>query len=43
LPFDGAETRAQLPPERFRKCGWVRAAVHDVAGKRAWSNPIWFD
>jgi len=35
-------TRAELPLERFRKGGWVRAAVHDAAGKRAWSNPIWF-
>jgi hypothetical protein len=35
-------TRAELPLERFRKGGWVRAAVQDAAGKRAWSNPIWF-
>lgn len=34
-------TRAETPLERFRKGGWVRAAVHDAAGKRAWSNPIW--
>jgi hypothetical protein len=36
-------TRAELPLERFRKGGWVRAAVHDTAGKRAWSNPIWLE
>jgi hypothetical protein len=36
-------TRAELPLERFRKGGWVRAAVHDAAGKRAWSNPIWLE
>jgi len=35
-------TRAELPLERFREGCWVRAAVHDAAGKRAWSNPIWF-
>ena len=35
--------RAELPLERFRKGGWVRAAVHDAAGKRAWSNPIWLE
>jgi hypothetical protein len=36
-------TRADLPLERFREGGWVRAAVHDAAGKRAWSNPIWLE
>ena len=36
-------TRAELPLERFRDGGWVRAAVHDAAGKRAWSNPIWLE
>ena len=36
-------TRAELPLERFRKGGWVRAAVQDAAGKRAWSNPIWLE
>lgn len=34
-------TRAELPVERFREGGWVRIAVHDATGKRAWSNPIW--
>ncbi len=36
-------TRAELPLESFREGGWVRAAVHDAAGKRAWSNPIWLE
>lgn len=36
-------TRAELPLERFAKGGWVRAAVQDAAGKRAWSNPIWLE
>ena len=36
-------TRAELPLERFRKGGWVRAAVQDGAGKRAWTNPIWLE
>jgi len=37
-------TRAELPlAGRFTKSGWVRAAVQDAAGKRAWANPIWFD
>jgi hypothetical protein len=36
-------THAELPLERFVKGGWVRVAVHDAAGKRAWSNPLWFD
>lgn len=35
-------TRAELPLEPFRRGGWVRVAVQDAAGKRAWSNPIWF-
>lgn len=36
-------TQAELPLERFQKGGWVRAAVQDAAGKRAWSNPIWLE
>jgi predicted metal-dependent phosphoesterase TrpH len=36
-------TRAVLPlTRRFEESNWVRAAVQDAAGKRAWSNPIWF-
>ena len=40
--YGGGINRAELPLERFQAGGWVRAAVHDAAGKRAWSNPIWF-
>ncbi len=37
-------TRAVLPlTGRFETSNWVRAAVQDAAGKRAWSNPIWSD
>jgi len=36
-------TRAELPLAWFRQGGWVRAAVQDAAGKRAWSNPIWLE
>ena len=36
-------TQVELPLERFREGGWVRAVVHDAAGKRAWSNPIWLE
>ena len=38
-----ALTRAELPLQRYRAGGWVRAAVQDADGKRAWSNPIWLD
>jgi hypothetical protein len=39
-----AITRAELPlTKRFAGGNWVRVAVHDAAGKRAWSNPIWTD
>ena len=34
-------TRAEVPMERLNNSPWVRAAVIDAAGKRAWSNPIW--
>ncbi len=34
-------TRAGLPLAPFRAGGWVRIAVHDAAGRRAWSNPLW--
>lgn len=34
-------TRAAVPLERLNNSPWVRAAVIDAAGKRAWSNPIW--
>ena len=34
-------TRGAVPLERLNNSPWVRAAVIDAAGKRAWSNPIW--
>jgi hypothetical protein len=34
-------TRAEVPLARLNKSPWVRVAVIDAAGKRAWSNPIW--
>jgi hypothetical protein len=34
-------TRAAVPLARLNNSPWVRVAVIDAAGKRAWSNPIW--
>jgi hypothetical protein len=34
-------TKGAVPMERLNNSPWVRAAVIDAAGKRAWSNPIW--
>ena len=34
-------TRAEVPLDRLNNSPWVRVAVIDAAGKRAWSNPIW--
>ena len=34
-------TRGAVPLERLNNSPWVRAAVIDAAGRRAWSNPIW--
>ncbi|MFN4191304.1 MAG: CehA/McbA family metallohydrolase [Tabrizicola sp.] len=34
-------TRAEVPLARLNGSPWVRVAVIDAAGKRAWSNPIW--
>jgi hypothetical protein len=36
-------TRAEVPLARLNNSPWVRVAVIDAAGKRAWSNPIWVD
>jgi hypothetical protein len=33
-------TRGAVPLDRLNHSPWVRAAVIDAAGKRAWSNPI---
>ena len=34
-------TRASVPLARLNASPWLRVAVIDAAGKRAWSNPIW--
>ncbi len=34
-------TRGEVVLERLNNSPWIRAAVIDAAGKRAWSNPIW--
>ena len=34
-------TRAEVPLARLNNSPWIRVAVVDAAGKRAWSNPIW--
>ena len=34
-------THTEVPLDRVNNSPWVRAAVIDAAGKRAWSNPIW--
>lgn len=34
-------TRAEVPLQRLNNSPWIRVAVIDAAGKRAWSNPIW--
>ncbi len=36
-------TRVEVPLDRLNNSPWVRVAVIDAAGKRAWSNPIWVD
>jgi hypothetical protein len=35
-------TRAVLPLDRLRAGGFVRIVVADAAGRRAWTNPVWF-
>ena len=34
-------TRGEVSLDRLNNSPWIRAAVIDSAGKRAWSNPIW--
>lgn len=34
-------TRTEVPLDRLNGSPWIRVAVIDAAGKRAWSNPIW--
>ncbi|MEO1470667.1 MAG: CehA/McbA family metallohydrolase [Pseudomonadota bacterium] len=42
--FGRAMTRASLPlSDALAAGGWLRIAVDDAAGNRAWSNPIWLD
>ncbi len=36
-------TSGVIALDRFAVSPWVRVAVIDKAGKRAWSNPIWLD
>jgi len=37
-------TRATLPlTDAIAAGGFLRVGVHDAAGRRAWSNPVWFD
>lgn len=36
-------TRAEVPLARLNNSPWLRVAVIDAAGKRAWSNPIWVE
>ncbi len=35
-------TKAILPLGRLRRGGFVRIAIADAAGRRAWTNPVWF-
>ena len=35
-------TTATFPTDRFEEA-YVRVTVRDEKGKRAWSNPIWFN
>lgn len=36
-------TRGVIPLDRFRASPWVRITIVDAAGKRAWSNPLFFN
>jgi hypothetical protein len=36
-------THGEVPLTRLNNSPWVRAAVIDHAGRRAWSNPIWVE
>ena len=39
--FGRSMTRATLDIRRFKDDPWIRVAVVDSLGRRAWSNPIW--
>ncbi|WP_284178073.1 PHP domain-containing protein [Rhabdaerophilum sp. SD176] len=34
-------TRAQLPLGKLRRGGFIRIAIADATGRRAWTNPVW--
>jgi len=34
-------TRARLPRARLAASPWLRVALIDAAGRRAWTNPVW--
>lgn len=36
-------TRAEIPLAKVAGSPWLRVAVVDAAGRRAWTNPIWRD
>ena len=42
-PVHGSSmTRSEMKLARFADSEWIRVTVIDSAGKRAWSNPIWW-
>lgn len=41
--FGASLTRTEVPLGKLSEKPWLRVAVIDRAGKRAWSNPIWRD
>ena len=36
------QTRVRLPIGALKAGGFARVVIADEAGRRAWSNPIWF-
>lgn len=41
--YGNSMAHAVLPAAKFIPGGWFRVTVVDASGKKAWSNPIWFD
>ena len=41
--FGDGLTTARLPAGKLRNSPYGRVVVMDSNGKRAWSNPFWFD
>ncbi|MCO5730343.1 hypothetical protein [Rhizobium sp. SSA_523] len=35
-------TEASISLQRFANSPWIRVTIVDSAGRRAWTNPIWF-